>query len=226
MYDCTTLHFETGDEDELRKVGMSKEHRVDPQVQVGLLVDPAGFPLEVHLFEGNTAETTTLLSVLRAFQERHGVTAMVVVADAGMLSAANLNAIEDAGFCFIVGSRIKGPLRPGRALRPDTGTTSPMDRSSNRCRAIPPTAPPVAATPPPTMTPGGVTQPGYPNQPRARQPARAAGASSSSFIRVRRTWRGDRPARCPQPAARFGHLVIARLGPPKLCSRPGATCCL
>ena len=31
---------------------------------------------------------------------------MVVVADAGMLSAANLNAIEDAGFCFIVGSRI------------------------------------------------------------------------------------------------------------------------
>jgi hypothetical protein len=106
MYDVTTLHFETGDEDELRKVGMSKEHRVDPQVQVGLLVDPGGFPLEVHLFEGNTAETSTLLPVLRAFQERHGVSGMVVVADAGMLSANNLNAIEDAGFSFIVGSRI------------------------------------------------------------------------------------------------------------------------
>jgi hypothetical protein len=65
MYDCTTLHFEAGDEDPdtgppggtgakgLRKVGMSKEHRVDPQVQVGLRVDPSGFPLEVHLFEGN-----------------------------------------------------------------------------------------------------------------------------------------------------------------------------
>jgi hypothetical protein len=43
MYDCTTLHFETSDEDAgpkgLRKVGMSKEHRVDPQVQVGLLVE-------------------------------------------------------------------------------------------------------------------------------------------------------------------------------------------
>ena len=67
MYDCTTLHFETSDEDAgphgLRKVGMSKEHRVDPQAQVGLLVDPSGFPLEVHLFEGNTAETTTLLPV-------------------------------------------------------------------------------------------------------------------------------------------------------------------
>ncbi|WP_430298484.1 IS1634 family transposase [Sinomonas sp. B1-1] len=106
LYDVTTLHFENEDEDELRKVGMSKEHRVDPQVQVGLLVDPAGFPLEVHLFEGNKAETTTLVPVLKAFQERHGVTDMVVVADAGMLSAANLNALEDAGFSFIVGSRL------------------------------------------------------------------------------------------------------------------------
>jgi Transposase DDE domain len=113
MYDCTTLHYEVADEDAgpsgLRKVGMSKEHRVDPQVQVGLLVDPSGFPLEVHLFEGNTAETTTILPVLRRFQERHGITGitgMVVVADAGMLSAGNLNAIEDAGFGFIVGSRI------------------------------------------------------------------------------------------------------------------------
>ena len=106
LYDTTTLHFENEDEDALRRVGMSKEHRVDPQVQVGLLVDPGGFPLEVHLFEGNKAETTTLIPVLTQFQRRHGVTDMVVVADAGMLSAANLNALEDAGFSFIVGSRL------------------------------------------------------------------------------------------------------------------------
>lgn len=106
LYDVTTLHFENEDEDELRRVGMSKEHRVDPQVQVGLLVDPGGFPLEVHLFDGRKAETTTLVPVLKAFQERHGVTDMVVVADAGMLSAGNLNALEDAGFSFIVGSRL------------------------------------------------------------------------------------------------------------------------
>jgi hypothetical protein len=106
LYDVTTLHFERPDEDELRKVGLSKEHRVDPQVQVGLLVDPGGFPLEVHLFEGNKAETTTLIPVLTAFQARHDVTDLVVVADAGMLSAGNLNALEDAGFGFIVGSRI------------------------------------------------------------------------------------------------------------------------
>ena len=106
LYDVTTLHFENGDEDELRRVGMSKEHRVDPQIQVGLLVDPGGFPLEMHVFEGNKAETTTLIPVLSAFAARHGVTDLVVVADAGMLSAGNLNALEDAGFGFIVGSRI------------------------------------------------------------------------------------------------------------------------
>jgi hypothetical protein len=44
--DVTTLHFEAENEDSLRKVGMSKERRVDPQVQVGLLVDRSGFPLE------------------------------------------------------------------------------------------------------------------------------------------------------------------------------------
>jgi hypothetical protein len=106
LYDVTTLYFEAIKEDELRKVGMSKERRVDPQIQVGLLVDPSGFPLEVHCFAGNMAETRTLLPVLTAFQERHGVADMVVVADAGMLSAGNLNAIEEAGFSFIVGSRI------------------------------------------------------------------------------------------------------------------------
>ena len=106
MYDVTTLHFEAKDEDKLRKVGMSKERRVDPQIQVGLLVDPAGFPLELHMFEGNKAETTTIIPVLEAFQQRHGITDLVVVADAGMLSANNLKAIEDAGFTFIVGSRL------------------------------------------------------------------------------------------------------------------------
>ena len=106
LYDVTTLYFEAQNEDELRKVGMSKERRVDPQIQVGLLVDPTGFPLEVHCFEGNKAETRTLIPVLEAFQSRHGVRDMVVVADAGMLSAGNLNALEDAGFAFIVGSRI------------------------------------------------------------------------------------------------------------------------
>ena len=105
MYDLTTLHFEVTDEDRLRKVGMSKEHRIDPQVTVGLLVAPDGFPLEIAMFEGSKAETKTLVPVIEAFRARHGISELVVVADAGMLSAGNLNALEDAGCRFIVGSR-------------------------------------------------------------------------------------------------------------------------
>lgn len=105
LYDLTTLHFEAEKEDDLRKVGMSKERRVDPQITVGLLVARNGFPLDLQVFEGNKAETKTLIPVITAFQERHQVTDMVVVADAGMLSASNLNDLEDAGLSFIVASR-------------------------------------------------------------------------------------------------------------------------
>ena len=105
LYDLTTLYFEAEKEDGLRKVGMSKERRVDPQITVGLLVARDGFPLDIHVFEGNKAETKTLIPVITAFQQRHQVSDMVVVTDAGMLSAANLNALEDAGLSFIVASR-------------------------------------------------------------------------------------------------------------------------
>ena len=105
LYDLTTLHFETDVEDRLRKVGMSKERRVDPQVTLGLLTTSTGFPLDVHLFEGNKAETKTLIPVLTAFRDRHQIADVVVVADAAMLSAANLRALEDAGYRFIVGSK-------------------------------------------------------------------------------------------------------------------------
>jgi len=111
LYDVTTLYFEAGHEDALRKVGYSKERRVDPQIVVGLLVDRRGFPLEIGCFEGNQAEKLTILPVIRQFQARHGLGAMVVVADAGMLSAANLADLDDAGLGFIVGSRVtKAPV--------------------------------------------------------------------------------------------------------------------
>lgn len=107
LYDVTTLYFETPREDGLRKVGMSKERRVDPQITLGLLTTGGGFPLAVHMFEGNKAETKTLIPVLTQFREQHPDTAdIVVVADAGMLSAANLLALEEAKFSFIVGSKV------------------------------------------------------------------------------------------------------------------------
>ena len=122
LYDCTTLYFEAEHEDELRKVGYSKERRVDPQVVVGLLVDRNGFPLEVSCFEGNRAETTTIIPLVRAFAARHRVTDMVVVADAGMLSVGNLTELHDAGLRFIVGSKTtKAPADLASHLRWHTG---------------------------------------------------------------------------------------------------------
>ena len=106
LYDVTTLYFEAEKEDALRKVGYSKERRVDPQIVVGLLVDRAGFPLEIGCYEGNTAETTTIVPIVKAFQDRHNLTDMVIVADAGMLSATNLKELHEAGLRFIVGSRV------------------------------------------------------------------------------------------------------------------------
>lgn len=111
LYDVTTLYFEAEKEDDLRKVGYSKERRVDPQIVVGLLVDRNGFPLEIGCYEGNKAETQTIVPIVKQFQERHGLADMVVVADAGMLSAANLKELNEAGLRFIVGSRAtKAPI--------------------------------------------------------------------------------------------------------------------
>lgn len=111
LYDVTTLYFEAEKEDDLRKVGYSKERRVDPQIVVGLLVDRHGFPLEIGCYEGSQAETSTIIPIVKQFADRHDIEDMVVVADAGMLSASNLAALEESNLRFIVGSRVtKAPL--------------------------------------------------------------------------------------------------------------------
>lgn len=79
---------------------------MDPQVIVGLLVDRAGFPLQIGCWEGNKAETSTLIPMIEDFRKNAGIEHLIVVADAGMLSAANLEALDQAGMGFIVGSRM------------------------------------------------------------------------------------------------------------------------
>jgi Transposase DDE domain len=106
LYDVTTLYFETDTGDGFREPGFSKERRLEPQITVGLLTDAAGFPLMVHAFEGNKAETTTMLPVLTAFLAEHDLPQVTVVADAGMVSEANKQAIEAAGLSFILGARL------------------------------------------------------------------------------------------------------------------------
>ncbi|MEU7784464.1 hypothetical protein [Amycolatopsis sp. NPDC049159] len=91
----STLYFETDAGDGFREPGFSEERRLEPQITIGLLTDASGFPLMVNAFEGNRGETTTMLPTIRAFMDAHQL------ADAGMISAANQQAIEAAGLSFI-----------------------------------------------------------------------------------------------------------------------------
>jgi hypothetical protein len=106
LYDVTTLYFETDQGDGFREPGFSKERRLEPQITIGLLTDAAGFPLMVEAFEGNKAETLTMLPTIKAFMTAHQLSDVTIVADAGMVSAANKRAIEEAGLSFILGARI------------------------------------------------------------------------------------------------------------------------
>jgi hypothetical protein len=106
LYDVTTLYFETDAGDGFRESGFSKERRLEPQITVGLLTDASGFPLMVKAFEGNKAETTTMLPTIKAFMAAHGLGDVVIVADAGMVSEANMRAIEAEGLSFILGAKI------------------------------------------------------------------------------------------------------------------------
>lgn len=97
LYDVSTLYFETDQGDGFRESGYSKERRLQPQITVGLLTGQDGFPLMVSAFEGNKAETKTMLAVIETFMAAHRLTDVTVVADAGMISEANQQAIEKAG---------------------------------------------------------------------------------------------------------------------------------
>ena len=123
LYDVSTLHFETDAGDGFRESGFSKERRLEPQITIGLLTDAVGFPLMVNAFEGNRGETTTMLPTIRAFMAAHRLRDVTVVADAGMVSAANQKAIEAEGLSFILGARIPDVpyvVKAWRTAHPDT----------------------------------------------------------------------------------------------------------
>lgn len=107
LYDVSTLYFETDAGDGFREPGFSKERRLEPQITLGLLTDAAGFPLQVEAFEGNKAETHTMLPVIEAFMTAHQLDDVTVVADAGMISQDNQKKLEQqAGLSFVLGTRI------------------------------------------------------------------------------------------------------------------------
>ena len=108
FYDVTTLYFEAEDEDDLRKIGFSKDGKFqNPQIMLGLLVGQNGYPIGYDIFEGNTFEGHTLLPVLEGIQRKYGFSRPTVIADAAMLSKKNLDNLAKEKYQFIIGGRIK-----------------------------------------------------------------------------------------------------------------------
>jgi transposase len=108
FYDVTTLYFEADREDDLRRIGYSKEgkHR-HPQILLGLLVGLHGYPLAYDIFEGNKFEGHTLLPVIETFKKRYKLEKLIIVADSGLLSTKNIELLINQGYEFILGARIK-----------------------------------------------------------------------------------------------------------------------
>ena len=108
LFDCTTLYFESVQEDALRQTGYSKDGKLkESQMVLALAVTCDGLPLSYEVFPGSCYEGHTLIPVLREMQQRQKLNQVICVADRGMMSRANMTALEEAGLHYIVGGRLR-----------------------------------------------------------------------------------------------------------------------
>ncbi len=109
-YDVTNYYFEVENEDindgGLRKRGVSKEHRPNPIVQMGLLLDGDGIPLDYEIFPGNNNDMTTMMPIMKKAKLRSDNNTkherIVIVADKGLNTSNNIAAtvLDGNGFIF------------------------------------------------------------------------------------------------------------------------------
>ena len=108
FYDMTTLYFEAEDEDDLRKIGFSKDGKFQcPQIMLGLLVGEEGYPIAYDIYEGNKFEGHTLIPIIQQTQKRYNLPKPTVIADSGLFSKKNIENLFELKYQFILGARIK-----------------------------------------------------------------------------------------------------------------------
>lgn len=108
FYDLTTLYFEAEDQDDLRKIGFSKDGKFHkPQIMLRLLVGKNGYPIGYDIFQGNTFEGHTLLTVLKRLEKKYDLEKPILIADAALLSKDNLKLLTKEGYQYIVAARMK-----------------------------------------------------------------------------------------------------------------------
>ena len=107
-YDVTNYYFEIDEPDDLRKKGVSKEHRPDPIVQMGLFMDTDGIPISFALYPGNTLDKQTLIPMLSRVQRNFSLGRIIVVADKGMTTGDNIWYTLSAKNGYILSYSIRG----------------------------------------------------------------------------------------------------------------------
>lgn len=108
FYDMTTLYFEASDEDDLRKAGFSKDGKhQNPQIFLGLLVGLGGYAIGYDIFEGNIYEGHTLIPFIEKITAKFNLDKPIIIADSGLLSKANIVALEEKKYQYIIGARLK-----------------------------------------------------------------------------------------------------------------------
>jgi hypothetical protein len=89
-FDATNFYFEIDQQDDLRRKGISKEHRPNPIVQMGLAMDRDGIPLHYELFSGNKLDKETFRSVIGEVRKNYNTGRIIVVADMGIITGDNI----------------------------------------------------------------------------------------------------------------------------------------
>lgn len=107
-YDVTNFYFEIEEADDLRKKGVSKEHRPDPIVQMGLFVDTSGLPISYKIFSGNTLDKQTFIPALKEVQHDYDLGRIIVVADKGMTTGDNIWYTLSAKNGYVLSFSIRG----------------------------------------------------------------------------------------------------------------------
>lgn len=108
FFDTTSLYFEGRGGELLGKRGYSKDRRPDEnQMIVGAVLDEKGRPLASPMWPGNTTDAKTLIPVAASLRERFGIGDITLVADRGMVGEKNLKGLEEAGFTYILGVKMR-----------------------------------------------------------------------------------------------------------------------